>query len=51
MNCELKDAIDRNKEILKQKMSEAQMHGEKANQSRNTITYLKTSIESIRRER
>eukprot|EP00602_Paraphysomonas_sp_CaronLab_P007215 CAMPEP_0185034954 /NCGR_PEP_ID=MMETSP1103-20130426/25460_1 /TAXON_ID=36769 /ORGANISM="Paraphysomonas bandaiensis, Strain Caron Lab Isolate" /LENGTH=758 /DNA_ID=CAMNT_0027571817 /DNA_START=185 /DNA_END=2461 /DNA_ORIENTATION=+ len=49
-NCELRDSIEENKTILKEKMKEAQSHGERANQSRNTITYLKNSIESIRRE-
>ncbi|CAE7696746.1 KIF6, partial [Symbiodinium microadriaticum] len=49
-NCDLKNSIEDNKAILKEKMKEAQQHGEKANQSRNTITYLKNSIESIRRE-
>ena len=50
-NCELKDAIEENKGILKDKMKDAQSFGERANQSRNTITYLKNSIESIRREK
>lgn len=49
--CDLKDAIDENKAILKEKMKEAQMHGERANKSRNAITYLKKNIETIRRER
>ena len=50
-NCEQRDAIEENKELLRDKMKEAQALGERANQSRNTITYLKNSIESIRREK
>jgi hypothetical protein len=49
--CDLRDAIDENKAILKEKMKEAQLHGERANKSRNAITYLKKNIETIRRER
>lgn len=48
---ELKASIEENKQILKDKMLEAQLLGERANQSRNTINYLKNSIEAIRRER
>ncbi|CAN0028169.1 unnamed protein product [Ectocarpus fasciculatus] len=48
---ELRFAIEENKQILKEKMNQAQMLGERANQSRNTINYLKNSIEAIRRER
>jgi kinesin family protein 6/9 len=48
---ELRFAIEENKQILKEKMTQAQVLGEKANQSRNTINYLKNSIEAIRRER
>lgn len=48
--CDLRDSIEENKNILKEKMKEAQTHGEKANNSRNTINFLKNSIESIRRE-
>jgi hypothetical protein len=50
-SCDLKDAIEENKMLLKDKMKDAQAFGERANQSRNTITYLKNSIESIRREK
>lgn len=50
-NCEQKDSIEENKGLLKEKMRDAQAFGERANQSRNTITYLKNSIESIRREK
>jgi hypothetical protein len=42
--------MEENKEILKQKITEAKTTGERANQSRSTITYLKNSIEAIRRE-
>jgi len=44
-------AIEENKELLRVKYAEAKTLGERANNSRNTITYLKTSIESLRRER
>ena len=50
-NCEQRDAIEENKGLLKEKMKDAQAFGERANQSRNTITYLKNSIEAIRREK
>ena len=43
--------MEENRLILKQKIDEAKLTGERANNSRNTITYLKNSIESIRRER
>jgi kinesin family protein 6/9 len=43
--------VDKNKEQLREKIAEAKAVGERANQSRNTITYLKNSIEAIRRER
>lgn len=38
-------------ELLKKKYEEARLLGDRANKSRNTIQYLKNSIESIRRER
>jgi hypothetical protein len=44
-------AIEENKAILKAKYEEARVMGERANQSRGTITYLKNSIEAIRREK
>lgn len=69
--CALNASMEENRDILKNKISDAKMFGEKANQSRSefcrkiycskcvdarhlhrsTITYLKNSIESIRRER
>jgi len=49
--CPSNSAMEENKEILKQKITEAKTTGERANQSRSTITYLKNSIEAIRRER
>ena len=49
--CSLNGAIEENREILKEKITEAKVVGERANQSRSTITYLKSSIEAIRRER
>jgi kinesin family protein 6/9 len=48
---ELNASIDENKNILRDKYNEAKLMGERANQSRNTINYLKNSIEAIRRER
>lgn len=48
--CPSNSAMEENKEILKQKITEAKTTGERANQSRSTITYLKNSIEAIRRE-
>lgn len=49
--CSLNAAIEENRELLRDKITEAKMVGERANQSRGTITYLKSSIEAIRRER
>ena len=49
--CSLNSAIEENRELLRDKITEAKMVGERANQSRGTITYLKSSIEAIRRER
>ena len=46
----LRGAVEENREILKEKIAEAKTVGERANQSRSTITYLKSSIEAIRRE-
>jgi hypothetical protein len=47
----LSPAIEENKELLRDKYAEAKTLGERANSSRSTITYLKNSIESLRRER
>ena len=47
----MNSAIEENKTILKQKYEEARVLGERANQSRGTISYLKNSIEAIRREK
>ena len=47
----MRDAVEENRKVLKEKIGEAKTVGERANQSRNTITYLKSSIEAIRRER
>jgi len=47
----LSPAIEENKEILRDKYAEAKSLGERANSSRSTISYLKNSIESLRRER
>ena len=49
--CSLNASMNENKELLKDKIAEAKTMGERANQSRNTINYLKNSIESIRRDR
>ncbi len=49
--CSMREAVEENKETLRDKISEAKTVGERANQSRSTITYLKSSIEAIRRER
>jgi kinesin family member 6/9 len=49
--CTMKTAVEENREILRDKIAEAKTLGERANQSRNTITYLKSSIEAIRREK
>jgi hypothetical protein len=49
--CSLNSSLEQNKAELKDKIAEAKTMGERANQSRNTITYLKNSIEAIRRER
>jgi kinesin family protein 6/9 len=49
--CSLNKSMEENRDILKQKIDEAKTAGERANQSRNTISYLKNSIEAIRRER
>lgn len=67
--CNLTASINENKDLLKDKISEAKLLGERANQSRylsifttrlllvtyfhnrNTINYLKNTIESIRKER
>lgn len=49
--CPLNQALEQNKEVLKERITEAKTLGERANQSRNTISYLKNSIEAIRRER
>ncbi len=49
--CSLRASVEENRDILRDKISEAKAVGEKANQSRSTITYLKNSIEAIRRER
>jgi kinesin family protein 6/9 len=48
---ELSGSIEENKNVLRDKYNEAKVMGERANQSRNTINYLKNSIEAIRRER
>jgi hypothetical protein len=47
----LNGSVEENKTLLKNKYEEARVLGERANQSRGTISYLKNSIESIRRER
>jgi len=49
--CNMNSSLEENKELLKDRITEAKTVGERANQSRNTITYLKNSIEAIRRER
>ena len=49
--CSLNSSLEQNKNELKDKIAEAKTMGERANQSRSTITYLKNSIEAIRRER
>ena len=47
----LGEAMEENRAVLKDRIAEAKLMGERANQSRSTITYLKNSIEAIRRER
>lgn len=49
--CDLNIPMRENQELLKARIVEAKAVGEKANTSRSTITYLKNSIEAIRRER
>jgi kinesin family member 6/9 len=44
-------AIEENKAILQQKYTKAKTMGARVNQARSTITYLKSTIEQIRRER
>jgi kinesin family member 6/9 len=44
-------AIEENKAILQQKYTKAKAMGARVNQARSTITYLKSTIEQIRRER
>lgn len=43
--------IEANKQVLKEKMLAAKALGEKANASRNSIEYLKRSIEMVRKEK
>lgn len=49
--CTLNQAMNENKDLLKEKIAEAKAMGERATQSKNTISYLKNSIESIRKEK
>lgn len=49
--CSSNAAMEENRELLREKISEAKTMGERANQSRSTITYLKNSIEAVRREK
>ncbi|KAJ1421191.1 P-loop containing nucleoside triphosphate hydrolase protein [Ochromonadaceae sp. CCMP2298] len=49
--CGLNASMQENKDLLRDKIAEAKTMGERANQSRGTINYLKNSIEAIRRER
>ena len=44
-------ALEENKLLLKDKYAKAKEVGERVNESRRSISYLKTSIEQIRRER
>ena len=48
--CSLNASMEENRELLKTKITEAKTLGERVNQSRATISYLKNSIEAIRRE-
>ena len=41
--------MEENRDLLKNKITEAKTLGERVNQSRATISYLKNSIEAIRR--
>lgn len=50
-HCSLTVSEKENRQILKEKMEEAKRMGERAQQSRQTIAYLKNSIEAVRRER
>ncbi|RYG59854.1 hypothetical protein EON64_19815, partial [archaeon] len=47
----LSPSLEENKTLLKEKIAEAKLMGERAQQSRNTIAYLKNSIEAIRRDK
>jgi kinesin family member 6/9 len=47
----LSESIDENKRILKAKMEEGQLMGERANRSRDAIHFLKSSIEKLRRDK
>mmetsp|Transcript_22980 Transcript_22980/g.38346 ORF Transcript_22980/g.38346 Transcript_22980/m.38346 type:complete len:951 (+) Transcript_22980:72-2924(+) len=49
--CSLNTSLVENKDLLRDKIAEAKTMGERANHSRNTINYLKNSIEAIRKER
>uniref|UniRef100_A0A7S3K768 Kinesin-like protein n=1 Tax=Aureoumbra lagunensis TaxID=44058 RepID=A0A7S3K768_9STRA len=49
--CSSNQALEDNKALLKEKYSQAKTLGERVNQSRQSIAYLKTSIEQLRRER
>ena len=49
--CSLNQSMEENRELLKEKINEAKVLGERANQSRGTINYLKSSIETIRKEK
>ena len=48
--CSLNASMEENRDVLKNKITEAKTLGERVNQSRATISYLKNSIEAIRRE-
>ncbi|CAM9586109.1 unnamed protein product [Scytosiphon promiscuus] len=46
-----KEALEENKKLLGEKYARAKAMGERVNQARNTIQYLKNTIEQVRRER
>lgn len=48
---ELTGSIEDNKNLAREKSTEAKQMGERAQQSKSTINYLKNSIEAIRREK
>lgn len=50
-HCKLGISMQEDKELLKQKITEAKLQGERVTQCKNAIKYLKDSIEALRREK